>query len=129
MACRDPQALFREGIDLFNAERYYDCHEVFEEIWTDSQAPDRRFLQALIHFAVGFHHHGRGNATGAVRQLRKGLKKISDYLPEWDGVRTGEIEREVRERLACIESKESFSRYPRIGQSSAWPGLRSPLKT
>ena len=128
MPDRDYPALFQRGIDLFNCEEFFECHEFLEEVWTYSQQPDRWFLQALIHFAVGFYHHGRGNRNGATRQLRKGLRKIGDYLPEWDGVQTGAIEREVRERLAVIEDGRTVSRYPRIIQTGPWPGLRSPLR-
>lgn len=129
MPDRDYPALFQQGIDLFNGEEFFDCHEFLEEVWTYSQQPDRWFLQALIHFAVGFYHHGRGNRNGATRQLRKGLCKIGSYLPEWDGVQTGAIEREVRERLAAIEGGRTVSSYPRIIQTGPWPGLRSPLRT
>ncbi len=125
----DPRALFQQGIELFNSEEFFECHEVLEEIWTDSQQPDRWFLQSLIHFAVGFYHHSRHNRNGTTRQLRKGLRKIQPYLPEWDGVRTGEIEGEVRSRLERVESGGTFSNYPRIAQTRAWPGLRSPLRT
>ena len=126
---RDTRAVFQRGIDLFNAEEFFECHEFLEEVWTLSQQPDRWFLQALIHFAVGFYHHGRGNRNGATRQLRKGLRKIEQYLPEWDGVNTGEIGRAVRKRLEKIESGRPFDRYPKIGQSRPWPGLRSPPRT
>ncbi len=129
MSGGDPRVLFQRGIDLFNAEEFFECHEVLEEVWTDSQQPDRWFLQALIHFAVGFYHHSRNNRNGTTRQLRKGLRKLQAYLPEWDGVRTDEIEREVRTRLECIEARGTFSRYPRIAQTRPWPGLRSPLRT
>ncbi len=125
----DNRELFQRGIDLFNAEEFFECHEFLEEVWTFSQEPDRWFLQALIHFAVGFYHHGRGNRNGATRQLRKGLRKIEPYLPEWDGVNTAEIKSEVRERLETIEARRTFSRYPRISQTGPWPGLRSPLRT
>lgn len=120
------RALFQQGIDLFNAGDYFECHEVLEEIWTDSRQPDRWFLQALIHFAVGFYHHGRGNRNGTVRQLRKGLRKIQGYLPHWDGVCTGEIEQAVRARLERIEAGGTCLPYPRIEQAKPWIGLRNP---
>ena len=129
MSGGDPRALFKRGVELFNSEEFFECHEVLEEIWTHSQQPDRWFLQALIHFAVGFHHHGRGNRNGAARQLGKGLSKIRGYLPEWDGVRTGEIAGEVRERLDTIEAGGTFDGYPRISQARPWPGLRLPLRS
>lgn len=129
MQVRDPLRLFREGVELFNAEEFFECHEVLEELWTFSQQPDRWFLQSLIHFAVGFYHHGRGNRNGARRQLRKGLFKLSGYLPEWDGVDTGGIAGEVRERLDRIEDGSGFSTYPKISLRAPWSGLRSPLRT
>lgn len=128
MADREAQALFNRGVDLFNSREFFECHEVFEELWTFSQQPDRWFLQALIHFAVGFYHAGRSNPNGAKRQLRKGLRKIQDYLPEWDGVETGKIAQAVEQRLRQIEAGGTVSSYPRIVMSSSWPGLRSPLR-
>lgn len=122
------QALFRRGIDLFNKEEFFECHEVLEELWTFSQQPDRWFLQALIHFAVGFYHAGRNNRNGATRQLRKGLRKIQGYLPNWDGVETGKIAAAVEQRLQAIETGGNVDSYPQIVLSSAWPGLRSPLR-
>ena len=111
---RDRRALFDEGIDLFNRGEFFVCHEVLEEIWTPSEQPERWFLQSLIHFAVGFYHHQRGNSVGAVRQLNKGLRKIQNYLPEWGGVRTAEIEQEVRRCLPVIEGGGRIDSFPKI---------------
>ena len=116
----NPQALFAEGIDLFNQCRFFECHEVLEEIWTPTIQPERWFLQSLIHFAVGFYHHQRGNFIGATRQLSKGLRKIQGYLPVWGGVRTAEIEREARRCLTIIESGGTISEFPKIEQSGPY---------
>ena len=110
------QALFREGIELFNRRKFFECHEVLEEIWTPSKQPERWFLQSLIHFAVGFYHHQRANVVGATRQLSKGLKKINGYLPEWGGIQTARIEREVRRCLAIIEAGGVIEDFPEIEQ-------------
>ena len=107
-------ALFRCGIELFNRREFFECHEVLEEIWTPSTGPERLFLQALIHFAVGFYHHQRGNQAGAERQLRKGLKKIEGYLPEFEGVATGKLQAAVKRRLETIERSGWVRSYPEI---------------
>ena len=121
----DPKRLFQEGIDLFNQGEFYDCHEVLEEVWTPTKQPDRWFLQSLIHFAVGFYHHRNRNYVGATRQLRKGIKKIQGYLPEWDGVDTAAIEREARKCLDVIESGGTVKTFPRIEQVGAYPGPKT----
>lgn len=127
-AGRGAAQVFQQGIDLFNRGEFYACHESLEQIWMTARQPERWFLQALIHFAVGFYHHRRDNRTGAVRQLRKGLKKIRGYLPQWGGVATGELEREVSERLRVIAGGGTVRAFPRIGQTAPWPGLGAPAK-
>ncbi len=120
---RDPQTLVKEGIELFNRCEFFECHEVLEEVWTPTQQPERWFLQSLIHFAVGFYHHRRGNVIGATRQLRKGIRKIQGYLPEWGGVRTAAIEREARRCLAVIEAGGRIDAFPKIELSGPYhPG-------
>ena len=96
--------LLDRGIRLFNAREFFVCHEVLEEAWTPERGPRRLFLQALIHVAVGLYHAERGNSVGASRQLRKALRKLNRYVPEWEGVDTGRLYREAGEALAAIEA-------------------------
>ena len=56
---------YLEGIEHFNAGRYFDAHEVWEEIWLKSSGDTKLFYQMLIQAAVGLHHYERGNARGA----------------------------------------------------------------
>jgi hypothetical protein len=119
---RDSKSLFDEGIGLFNRGEFYDCHEVLEEVWTPTQQPERWFLQSLIHFAVGFYHHQRGNQAGASRQLRKGLRKIAGYLPRWGGVETGAIESEARRCLETVEQDRRIEEFPKIERYGPYSG-------
>src|SRR5436305_14198644 len=83
------------GIHLFNEGEFFECHEVLEEAWTPERGPRRLFLQSLIHMAVGLYHAERGNPVGAERQLRKGLRKLSGYLPACEGVDTARLHAEA----------------------------------
>lgn len=95
------EPLYRRGIGLYRAGRFFECHEVLEELWTPMRGPRRMFLQSLIHFAVAFYHLQRSNPLGAERQLRKALRKIEAYLPLYEGVDTATL---YREGQACLES-------------------------
>jgi len=108
------QDRFHEGIRLFNRGEFFECHEVLEEVWTAEHGPRRLFLQSLIHIAVGFYHHGRGNPAGAVRQLRKALRKLGVYLPECEGVDTARLYKEAEAALRQIESGSDVAAYPRM---------------
>jgi len=106
--------LLERGIALFNRGDYFECHEVLEEAWTPECGPRRLFLQSLIHLAVGLYHHRRGNRAGALRQLRKGLRKLTAYLPVCERVDTARLEREVSLALGEMEAGATVSPYPRI---------------
>ena len=106
--------LLERGIALFNRGEYFACHEVWEEAWTPERGPRRLFLQSLIHMAVGFYHQMQGNPVGAARQLRKGLRKLSGYLPVCESVDTGCLEAEVRVVLELVESGRTVSNFPKI---------------
>jgi predicted metal-dependent hydrolase len=103
----------QRGIDLFNSRRFFECHEVWEEVWTPERGPRRLFLQSLIHFAVGLYHTERGNPVGAGRQLRKGLRKLAGYLPACEGIDTARLHGECLTALQRIEAGAAFD-YPRI---------------
>lgn len=106
------------GIHLFNEREFFECHEALEEIWMVDRTRSRLFLQSIIHFAVAFYHHGRQNQAGAVKQLRKGLRKLSDYLPAYEGVNTGRLYEEGARCLELIERNEAPDEIPVIHRSS-----------
>jgi hypothetical protein len=106
--------LLSRGIELFNNGEYFECHEVWEAAWTPERGHRRLFLQSLIHMTVGFYHNVRGNPTGALRQLRKGLRKLGGYLPACEQVNTARLEREVLLVVRAIEEGIAISSYPRI---------------
>jgi len=108
----DPVTLTREplylrGIELYRTGEFFACHEVLEELWTPMRGPHRLFLQALIHFAVAFHHQQRSNPLGAERQLRKALRKIERYLPDYEGVDTATLHLEGQACLRRIAAGET----------------------
>lgn len=73
------------GIREFNEGRYFEAHDILEDFWHGYREPDRVFLQALIHAAVGFYHLDNGNLKGCRSQLWKACTKMNAYLPEyWD---------------------------------------------
>jgi len=70
-----PQYL--QGIEHFNAGRYFDAHEVWEEIWLHESGDTKVFYQMLIQAAVGLHHYERGNERGASGMRDNVVEKLS----------------------------------------------------
>src|ERR1700675_896631 len=103
--------LFDHGLELFNRQAFFECHEVLEELWKPTRGPRRLFLQSIIHLAVAFYHHQQRNPAGADRQLRKGLKKLAGYLPEHEAINTEKL---YREALTFLEGGTASNEFPRI---------------
>jgi predicted metal-dependent hydrolase len=106
--------LLARGIELFNRGEFFQAHEVWEEAWTPECDPRRRFLQSLIHVAVGSYHATRGNHEGACRQLRKALRKMEAFVPEYESVNTAQLSRDARALLETVEAGATVAAYPRI---------------
>ncbi|MBI2816935.1 MAG: DUF309 domain-containing protein [Acidobacteria bacterium] len=73
--------LLLSGIDLFNRELFYECHEALEEAWLQGAGEQKLFLQGLIQIAVALHHLRRNNLIGARRLLGAGMEKLSAFAP------------------------------------------------
>jgi predicted metal-dependent hydrolase len=78
----DRRRLLLRGVDLFNAARFYEAHEAWEEVWRSTTPEPKGLLQGLIQVAVAmFHQRDRGRAEVARRVLAKGRRRIEPWRP------------------------------------------------
>tara|TARA_B110000263_G_C15309958_1_gene512511 strand:+ start:3830 stop:4204 length:375 start_codon:yes stop_codon:yes gene_type:complete len=73
------EELFLNGIKAFNNRRYYDAHEYWEDLWSDYQLKDAKFIQGLIQLSVGYFHITNLNINGAKGLFNKCLLKLELY--------------------------------------------------
>ena len=71
--------LLRAGLIFFNAGRYFEAHEAWEDLWRPTRGPLRLYYQGLVQAAVGMHHFGHGNRNGGQAQINKSLAKLEQY--------------------------------------------------
>ena len=63
---------------LFNAERYWECHEALEGLWRRKQSDEKRLLQGIILVCAAYVHHQKGEDGVALSVLARG-SKLLDY--------------------------------------------------
>jgi uncharacterized protein len=112
------------GIQEFNEGRFYEAHDLLEDLWQCYREPDRVLLQALIHTAVGFYHLDTGNLKGCRSQLLKACSKMSSYLPEHWGLQLAPLYTSISRQLELIDERgqsqgkrTELSVLPRIQRS------------
>lgn len=66
-----------EGGRLFDAARFFEAHDAWEEAWRLERGETRRVLQGLIQVAAGFHKGlVQGRPAGMVTLLERGLANL-----------------------------------------------------
>ncbi len=105
---------FTAGVRLFNAGRFFEAHEAFEEL-LDATETDGRWdlLVALVQVAVGYHKWTAGH-PGAARMLGLGLEKLAAFPDDAWGVDVGALRARVAADRAVAARGESLPVAPRL---------------
>jgi hypothetical protein len=68
----------REGVLLFNQQKYWECHEVLEDHWLEGRGDNARYVYwAIIQVAAAMIHYRDSNLTGAQGLLSKTKEKFN----------------------------------------------------
>ena len=98
----DPR--LQKGIDEFNQQLFFECHETLEEIWLEEHGEDRTFYQGIIQIAAGYFKLQQGVPAGAIKLWRMGLEKIEPYSPVYLGVELASFSAAVKQNLHELEA-------------------------
>ncbi|MFM8475331.1 MAG: DUF309 domain-containing protein [Planctomycetaceae bacterium] len=99
-----------EGIRLFNAGDYFECHDVLEDFWSEQTCPERPLFQGLIQAAVALFHFEEGNLAGACRMYLSARANLSGFPPTVGRI---DLEDFLRQFNLCFtELAQPHSAYP-----------------
>jgi predicted metal-dependent hydrolase len=97
---REPR--FLRGVADFNAGAFYEAHEVWEDLWNDSEGETRRVVQALVQLAAGYHKLEIGVPAGARKLLARALATLADVREAASPVALGPLCAALRAHLASL---------------------------
>lgn len=100
---------YLQGIEDFNAGRYFDAHEIWEEVWLRSSGDTKLFYQMLIQAAVGLHHYERGNARGARGMHANVIDKLGRLPSVFMSLDLADFSRQFKVALAELIDKNNES--------------------
>jgi hypothetical protein len=111
---KSPVQFFEEGIDLFNAGKFFECHEAWEQVWNRSAGEEKFFYQGIIQAAVAILHAQRGNLTGAESLYSKASAKLDHLPPEHMGLALGELREALKDFIAKATNGEPLPTPPKL---------------
>ncbi len=115
MAAKPIADFYEEGIVLFNAGRFFECHDAWEEVWKRSRGAEKLFYQGMIQAAVAILHAERGNTEGARSLYEKAQVKLDGFPAEHKGIALEEFRIALREFFsAVLDSRKSGLTPPRL---------------
>lgn len=85
-------ARLREGVNLFNEGRFFECHEALEALYQQTEAVNKPFIEGLIQIAAAFRIFSEfGEVKGPVRMIYQALVRFEHYQPDFLQVRVREL--------------------------------------
>ena len=108
--------LLQRGIAEFNAGRFRDSHETWEELWKDTPYPERLFLLALTKLGAGFAHALRRNERGMRSQLAEAVRILRVFAPSYAGVDAQQLIADVNGWLGA-DGGSFGSPYPTVSRT------------
>ena len=91
---------FLEGLRLFNEEEFFECHDVLEELWSETLGDEKKFYQGLIQASVALFHFGNENLGGARKLYESARRNLEPYGSLYSGV---DLEKFLTEFKFCFQ--------------------------
>ncbi|HZR05478.1 MAG TPA: DUF309 domain-containing protein [Candidatus Udaeobacter sp.] len=110
---------YRAFFDCWNEKRYYEAHDVLEQLWLKTNSPDADYFKGLIQAAGAFVHlqkrfeyplhakHSR-RLSPAVRLFRLAERNLSRFGPRHHGLDVAafcQLLRECADRIVASDYK------------------------
>jgi predicted metal-dependent hydrolase len=89
---------------------WFDAHEALEGVWRETENPERRIVQGLIHLVISFEHLRRGNPRGAQAQWLKAQVKLKRGTATLEGIEIGIWYRAIESFYASIDLAGAVAR-------------------
>lgn len=99
------ERLYVAFLVYFNRDRdYFECHEVLEELWLDTDKDPR--YKGLLQAAVALFHFRNDNIRGGLKMFRSAVNRLEGYAEDELGIRMGKLVDEMREYVQGLSEYE-----------------------
>lgn len=91
-------------MELFNAGKYFQCHDVFEELWISARGEEKIYYQGIIQLAVALYKIvDEPNWRGATSLLTTGSSLLKSVNGERAGIDIKDAVDKAETLLASLE--------------------------
>jgi predicted metal-dependent hydrolase len=114
---------FWQGINQFNQQQFYACHDTLEALWIEAVEPEKTFYQGVLQIAVALYHLGNQNFRGAIILLGEGMNRLRHYQPVFASINVAKLLTQSRKLQADLQqfglpSASGEQRPPNLNQTN-----------
>lgn len=119
---------FWQGVEEFNHQEYYACHDTLEALWMDSTEPEKTFYQGVLQIAVALYHLNNHNWRGAAILLGEGINRLRYYQPIYADIDVDKLVEESAGLLSALQATGGENIAEFVGQlnTNSHPNLLLP---
>ena len=96
-----------EGIDYFNNERFWECHEILEGVWKNCDGNEKFLVQGLILVAAGLVHYQKDEDLVCISIFNRALEKLENSNGQYHDIDIDKIKQTITEMITS-KSVSSF---------------------
>lgn len=119
---------FWQGVEEFNRQEYYACHDTLEALWMDSTEPDKTFYQGVLQIAVALYHLNNYNWRGSAILLGEGINRLRYYQPIYAEIDVESLIEESADLLNAVQQNgaEKLAEFVEQLNTNSHPNLLLP---
>ncbi|MGC9069367.1 MAG: DUF309 domain-containing protein [Thermoprotei archaeon] len=87
--------VFQKARELFNSERFWEFHELLEEVWRKKNGDEKRLLHGLILIAASLVHMQRNNTLVSIRIMRRALDELKPFDISYNGIDISSVKSKI----------------------------------
>jgi predicted metal-dependent hydrolase len=109
--------LLSQAVALWDEGRFYDAHEVLEDIWRLFPKEDRfsrNCYQGIIRLAIAYNHYICSRRDSALRVLRMVQQQLSPCGENFRGIDVKHILEYVERHIKALEMGEEIVDFPKL---------------
>jgi hypothetical protein len=104
----EKEEAIEKGIDYFNYERFWECHEVLEGAWKKSEGKEKELIQGIILVAAALVHYQKNENDICLSIFRRALEKIGTAKGKYNKIDVDALRNQVSSMLRT-EILETFT--------------------
>ena len=104
MSQPESDARFAAGVRLFNQGNFFEAHDVWEQVWKNTDGEEKTFYQGLIQAAAALLHAQPGNSVGAISAYLKSRPKLDPVPAVRIGVELGRFRSELAQYFDALRT-------------------------